>query len=249
MVLYRAIDTQAIQSQWEGMLLVTYRKTIWVGASYRQDYGLTGFIGMALSSFRAGYAYEHPTSNISKAASASHEIYLGARLGKRDRNEEYLAKRKAKDSLGRIARDKKILTEHLSDSVREVAEAVPEKIIEKVTAKNPPPKDSVVAVMPTEEIKPPPVEKIVPEKEPEEGKMEGYYVVFGAYRKSENAEKQMDYLRQQGLAPQMIYGTEKEYYYVYTFRSSNKETALIELRKVLKDRPFSGAWIFNPKID
>lgn len=256
MVLYRAIDTQAIQAQWEGLLIVTYRKAIWVGASFRQGYGLTGFIGVALSSFRAGYAYEHPTSSISKAASASHEIYLGARLGKRDRNEEYLSQRKGKDSLNRITRDQKALEQKKTDSLKEVAATikpvVTEKIPEKVPEKFPPVVTvAPVVVTPKEDVKQPTVEQkpLVEEKEPEEGKMEGFYVVFGAYRSAENANKQMAYLRKQGLSPQMIYTTEKEYYYVYTFRSSNKETALIELRKVLKERPFSGAWIFNPKID
>lgn len=247
MVLYRAIDTQQIQSQWEGILLVTYKKMIWVGASFRQGYGLTGFIGVALSSFKAGYAYEHPTSSISKAASASHEIYLGARLGKRDRNEEYLAERTVKDSLARISSEQKALEAHKADSLKEVA-----AITKNAPEKNPPvvPGDVPVSVTPKEEIKQPVIETpLVEEKEPQEGKMEGFYVVFGAYRKSENAERQMQYLKKEGLAPQMIYGTEKEYYYVYTFRSSNKETALVELRKVLKERPFSGAWIFNPKTD
>jgi len=248
-LLYRAIDNQPDQTQWEAMLIATYRKMIWIGASYRDGYGLTGFIGVALSSFRLGYAYEHPTSSINKASSASHEIYFGARLGKRNRYEEYLEKKKAKDSLSVVAKDQKQLKEHKEDSIKEVVEVAKEVPPEKVPEKIPPVVAPVVVDTPKEEIKQPVVEvkSVVEEKEKEPEKMTGYYVVFGAYRKPENADKQMAYLRRQGFAPQMSYGAERDFYYVYTFRASDKETALIELRKVLKDRPFSGAWIFNPK--
>ncbi len=243
MFLYRAIDTQPDQSQWEAMLITTYRKMIWVGTSYRDGYGITGFIGVALSSFRVGYAYEHPTTSINKAASASHEMYLGARLGKRNRNEAYLSEKKEKDSLKVMAKDQKRLEQHKHDSLKEVIEVAREAPAEKV----PPVVVPLAIETPKEEIKQPVVEEkpVVKENEPE--KMEGYYVVFGAYRKEENANKQMAYLRRQGLSPQIIYGAEREFHYVYTFRASDKETALIELRKVLKERPFSGAWIFNPK--
>jgi len=246
-ILFRAIDTQAIQSQLEGMVVVTYKKAIWVGTSFRQGYGLTGFIGMALSSFRAGYAYEHPTSSISKAANASHEIYLGARLGRRDRNEEYLNERKSMDSLARLARGENALKQHKADSLREVALGERKGVNAKDSLLVPVVPGTVAN--PQEEIKQPVKEKPLVEKEPEEGKMEGYYVVFGAYQKSENAIKQMESLKKAGLAPLMIYNPERDYYYVYTFRSSNKEIALAELRKVLSEKPFSGAWLFNPKIE
>lgn len=108
LVIYRALDNR--QDQWEGMVMATYKGFIWVGASYREGYGLTGIVGFRLKgNYRVSYAYEYPTTEIGDASGGSHEFYLGARLGKRDREEEFALENMKQDSLAQVAKTKKEL--------------------------------------------------------------------------------------------------------------------------------------------
>jgi cell division protein FtsN len=239
------------------MLLATYRNFIWVGASYRDGYGLTGLIGVRLKGmFKAGYAYEHPTSDIAKASSGSHEIYLGARLGSRDREEEYALKSAEKDSLAQVAALNKPAEEPIIEVEEQPEiETAPETetpIAAEVTTNEPP-----VTVTPEEEDKP---EEIIPDQRPEEVDPEeivteteekkevvltSYYVVLGAYHSQDNAIKQMQILRNSGLSPEMMHIAEKDYYYVFTFKTDNREAALEEYKKERAKNTFPDVWIYR----
>ncbi len=107
-LIYRALDN--VQYQLEGMVTATFRNAVWIGASYRDGYGVTGFIGFKMKNIlRAGYAYEKPVGNsLSSAASASHEFYAGSRFGKRDREAEYFAQKKTKDSLAQVVAEEPV---------------------------------------------------------------------------------------------------------------------------------------------
>lgn len=255
-VIYRALDSQ--QDQWEGMLLATYRNFIWVGASYRDGYGLTGLIGVKLKGiFKGGYAYEHPTSDISKASGGSHEIYLGARLGSRDREEEYAVQQAEKDSLAQVATLNKPVEEPIVDDKKQPEiETAPETqteapVVTEVTTEEP-------TVAPMEENKPientpeQSPEEVVTEKvveskpeEKEEVLLTSYYVVLGAYHSQDNAMKQMQILRNKGMTPEMMHIAEKNFYYVFTFKTDNREAALEEYRKEREKNDFPDVWIYR----
>lgn len=236
-ILYRALDNQ--QDQWEGMVIATYRSFLWVGASYRDGYGITGFIGVKLKGLlKVGYAYEYPTTNIGQATNGSHEIYLGTRLGKRDREEEFVLNKKKSDSLTQVAQLNKELEkekENVADVKKPIIEEAPKEIIlAPIVVETP--------VVIAKEEKP-----IVEEKQAEVTKQEvpaAYYVVLGAYRNQQNALKQMRDLRERSLFPQMLYNLEKNYYYVYLFKTNNREDALTELVKERERNRFSGVWIY-----
>lgn len=235
-VIYRALDNQ--QDQWEGMLLATYRGFLWVGASYRDGYGITGLIGVRLkNNYKVGYAYEHPTSSISKASNGSHEIYLGARFGKRDREEEYVLEKKKKDSLAQVAAAKK----ELEAKEKQVAE---EKVEEK----------PIVTEEPTVIVAAPIVAATIPAKEEEpvtkesEEEPANYYVVLGAYRNQKNALNQMKVLQDRSMLPEMLYVIDKKYYYIYTFKSNDRKSALEELSKERAKNRFPDVWIYRAPI-
>lgn len=240
-VIYRALDTQ--QDQWEGMLIATYKSFLWVGASYRDGYGITGFIGVKLKGlYRVGYAYEHPTSSISKASSGSHEIYFGARLGKHDREEQYVLDKKKSDSLAQVA----LANKELEDEKKKQEQAAAEKpAVQEELA----PAIVVAPVVIAQEPTPQKVEEkqavIIAEEKPKEEIQTSYYVVLGAYRNQENALKHMRDLRERSLLPQMLYVLEKNYYYVYTFKTANHESALAELIKERERNRYPGVWLYK----
>ena len=260
--LFRSLDNPAVQSQWEAMVVATYRKMLWVGASYRDGYGITGFLGIGLNSFRVGYAYEHPTASITSAAGGSHEIYLGTRIGKRNRDEEYLSEKNNKDSLKEAEASRKARTDSLKaqkpvvkepevkpkepEIVTKEPEVIPKEVPPVVTEKEP----AIITPPPVEEKKPVIEEKKpVVEEPPKKAEMEGYFVVFGAYRNPENAMHMMANMKIEGLKPQMIYGAKKQYYYVYTFQSMNRKECVAELARVKSKFRFRGMWIMDAKKD
>ena len=241
-VLYRALDNQ--QSQWEGMLVTTYRNFLWLGASYRDGFGITGLIGVRLKGlFRVGYAYEHPTGSISNASNGSHEIYMGARLGKRNREEEMFAEQKKKDSVDQLASvPKEVIVQPITEKRDSLIIAPIQEPTKKDTTSISIIKENDAPVVAIPEVLP-----VI--AEPKETELRGYYVVLGAFRNKENALREIEILLADGFASQIIYFAKHDYYYVYTFNSSDKDTANVELKKILQKKQFSDAWVFDPAND
>lgn len=252
-VIYRALDSR--QDQWEGMLMATYKGFLWVGASYRDGYGITGLIGVKLKGhFKIGYAYEHPTSSIAKASNGSHELYLGARIGKRDREEEFVLNKKTRDSTAQVAQLEKaqkvqeqnnkpapVIAENQKEEVK-VKEEPKAIVVEPVVAKEP----VIIAKKEEPVIEKPIAEKTVveqPKEEPAE-----FYIVLGAFKNQQNALKLIREMKDRGLLPQMFYQLEKNYYYVYLFKSNNREAALAELIKERERNRFPDVWIYKAPI-
>lgn len=64
----------------EATMRATYNKFISFGLGYRWKDAVSIMIGAEFKNFFLGYAYDYPTSAISKASSGSHEIVAGYRL-------------------------------------------------------------------------------------------------------------------------------------------------------------------------
>lgn len=258
LIIYRALDSK--QDQWEGMVMTTYRNFIWIGASYRDGYGLTGMIGVKLKGmFRAGYAYEHPTSDISKVSGGSHEVYLGARLGSRDREEEYAQRLAEKDSIDQIAstadpKTSKDPDEKEADPPQVTIPDVPSDnaISEVITdeKQSDAATDSVRKISTEQEITTQPATEVQPngQQDVEEAVVPAtYYVVLGAFESRENALKQMNALQNRGRSPEMMHITERNYYYVFTFKSDDRNAALAEYNDEKAKGTFPDVWIY--KVD
>jgi type IX secretion system PorP/SprF family membrane protein len=238
-VIYRANDKQ--QTQWEGMVLATYKNFIWLGASYRQDYGVTGLIGLRLKGrVKVGFAYEYPTSALGNASTGTQEFYLGARLGNRDREEEYVIEKKQKDSLAQVAAaQKQIQTETQTQKAPETVEPAaikPIVVAPVIIAQEP--------AITQEEVKP--AVEVIPEEKKEEPAE--YYVVLAAYQNQQNAIQQLKALRNKSLFPDVLYIAEKNYYYVYLYKSDNKQDALDELSRERQKNRFQGVWLYKAPI-
>ncbi len=75
---------QGIDAQYEALASLKLAKTGWIGAAYRQDYGVFAFLGFDIKEkLKVGYAYEFATDQTDKMGYGSHEIQLSLRLGKK----------------------------------------------------------------------------------------------------------------------------------------------------------------------
>lgn len=238
-ILYRALDNK--QTQWEGMVLATYKGFLWAGVSYRDGYGITGLLGVKLkTNYKLGYAYEHPTSGLERAANGSHELYFGMRVGKRDREAEYLADKKKSDSVKQVAQ-----AERLAKKQEKAAAAL---ALKQEAEKQP-------AINNTEPVKEPEKPIVAPmavdtasTKTPEPPA--DYYVVLGSYHVQENALKQMRELQNQGLMPEVLYNLANNTYYVYLFKTTNSQEAHEELTRERNRNRYQGVWLHRvPKPD
>jgi type IX secretion system PorP/SprF family membrane protein len=256
-VIYRSIDRA--QDQWEGLLHISIKDVIWVGGSYRDGYGLTGFIGLNIKSLlRIGYAYERPTGDISSVAGNTHEIYLGARLGHRNREDEIFAQKEHDDSLKAVVQanklkadtttHKKIYTEEGKKQANDIAKTQNEQ--PSTITQNTPPATTTPDKTPPVQTEAAPVEKQVEQPAQQEEAIAeehapGHYLVLGVYQHPENARKQLSTLRKKGLTPSILYQADKNYYYVYTYYSLNRQEVIDEWRRVRQQNQYFGAWIYT----
>ena len=214
MAIYRALDNK--QDQWEGVLITNIRELFWVGASYRTNYGLIGMIGVNLKGLlRVGYSYEHSTGDIGQVSNGSHEIYLGARFGKTNREETILAEQNKIDTV--VAETRVAL-----DTAQQ------EKVIAETVKDQP-----EILVAPT----------VIQEDKKEI--VVTYYVIMGVFMYQEHAELKSDQLRNGGLKTDIFFEESKKLYYLHTFSSLNRDEAISELTKIRQQPKYSDAWLYK----
>ncbi|MGI9544309.1 MAG: PorP/SprF family type IX secretion system membrane protein [Cyclobacteriaceae bacterium] len=81
-LIYRVTET--LPEQLEALGVVYIKDLVWVGGSYRQDYGVTGLFGFKIKDFLSvGYAYELATSQVDGIPDGTHEFQLSINLGKK----------------------------------------------------------------------------------------------------------------------------------------------------------------------
>lgn len=72
------------QSQFEVIGLIHLMDVFWIGASYRQDYGTTGFVGLNVKdNFKFGYAYEFFNEQQDNFSNGTHDIQLALVFGEK----------------------------------------------------------------------------------------------------------------------------------------------------------------------
>lgn len=76
-----------VPSQLEVATILHLQNLVWFGASYKQDFGISGMAGYKFSPTVAlGYAYTIKNTGLNELASPSHEVQLGFLFGTRHRN-------------------------------------------------------------------------------------------------------------------------------------------------------------------
>jgi hypothetical protein len=72
---------QAGNSQAEAMLKLNLSQNFWLGGGYRQSYGMSGAVGLAISKFLLSYSYEPGNQPEPAFSQGTHEIQIGLKLG------------------------------------------------------------------------------------------------------------------------------------------------------------------------
>lgn len=82
MAVYRAYNRSP--AQWECTALLHIKNLIWMGATWRQDYGWAGLAGFHIGDLMTlGYSYEPAVKMVSGFADATHELQFNLRIGKK----------------------------------------------------------------------------------------------------------------------------------------------------------------------
>ena len=74
---------KAGNSQAEAMVKLNLSQHFWLGAAYRQSYGMSGSAGISLGKFLLSYSYEPGNQPEPAFSQGSHEVQLGLKLGSR----------------------------------------------------------------------------------------------------------------------------------------------------------------------
>lgn len=231
--------------------------------------GINGFIGINLKRLlRIGYSYQHPTSAFKDVAGGSHEVYLGYRVGKNNREEVFEAKQAQKDSVVLAGKEQKPTS--LQPEELKPEETKPEEKTAPIVTNEKPRKampnleviepETKPAETPnpaiTQEKDPQPVLKEKVEEPKAELKKEEpkkterlrgtfYHIVVGAYKVDENATKQVEKLRSMGISAEQVFDASKGYHYVTLYSSKDKDQAVTRLIKIKMDPRFSEVWILK----
>ncbi|MDN5202486.1 PorP/SprF family type IX secretion system membrane protein [Fulvivirgaceae bacterium BMA10] len=70
-------------NQFEALAKLNLGEQFWLGASYRQNYGVVGNVGFTYNGFALAYAYEPASKLVAGPLDGSHEVQLSLRFGKR----------------------------------------------------------------------------------------------------------------------------------------------------------------------
>jgi type IX secretion system PorP/SprF family membrane protein len=266
-VVYRM--NKGLPGQFEVAALYHYQHLGWVGVSYKQEYGMSGLLGLKLNKiFALGYSYSLPSSGENSIGRASHEIHIAYLFGK-TRKEV-------------VQTYSFVNTEIIHKKGKE-----PQLVVKKDTKPTPPkPQPKPVETKPTPTPTPPPApapvldaqhheeqEKISRLELHDDNPMEthdethhphaerhefvkrgghseemnlGHYVIAGVFRSEENAKKYSDGLAKMGF-PDIDYGylTEKNLWYVHINGADDINEARQMRDQFRKLRVFRDAWLLT----
>jgi len=258
---YRSFEGYGTQFEAGGIFHVKH--LLWVGGSYRQDFGIIGLLGVKIKdAFSIGYGYEMPTTKANGINKTSHEIQLNLAFGKKKdrakKHSTFLASRKPVKPKKKKKAPPPVVEEPVEEPV-EVVGPLPEQIQDALDSLNQ--GDNKVRVITDGEVwddtpEEPVVVETTPEPVPEYIKPaaitkrgnhpfemdEGHYIVVGAYGVAENAIRMNDKLLSQGYDSDFGFNSEKNIFYVFIQSEDSAEAARSKRDDVRKNPAFSKAW-------
>ena len=260
---YRSFE--GYSSQYEAGGIFHLKHLLWVGGSYRQDFGIIGILGVKLkSAFSVSYAYEMPTEKVNGINKMSHEIHLILAFGKKnDRAKShatFLASQKPKKQKKKNKEPKIALVVEDTVSIEEPVPADTASVVTLVDSLNqggnkipliisnePPARTNVstdaindnVLSIGNEDLKPAAVTK--KGNHPFEIN-QGHYVVVGTYGVVSNAVRVNDKLLTKGDDSDFGYSSDKKLFYVFLKTENSAKGARAQSDELRKMQEFSKAW-------
>ncbi len=207
----------------EGGSLFRYDELLYLGGSYRQDYGASILSGLQIKKLSVGYAYEVASQLVNSLGQGSHEIQLSFRFGKvlsEEKKAPKIKQPKVEEEIKAPAQDELVKESDVPQINRDEEftrlEEVPgHTFYYKGIAQN--------------EL---PV---------------GFYIIAGAYKTAERAQKRTAELSKQSLFAAHAYNSESQLHYVYVYRSDRLEKTSIARDNYRKKASLEDAWLLEIK--
>jgi type IX secretion system PorP/SprF family membrane protein len=213
-LLYRVTET--LPDQWEALAVLHLKDLVWIGGSYRQEYGATALMGINVKDkLSIGYAYEFANTLVEGVPDGTHEVQLKINLGK---SKEFTRKVKVPETGNRDAR-------FYSDTdVSDFMEAAPQEYHNEI----PSPQPAVSLDLDTyyhDEMAP------------------GHYVVIESYQSFQEAyDSWSGIVKDFGHQASFGYSSRDDSYYVFLFNSEDQQAAEMELGKARMLELFEDAY-------
>ncbi len=81
-VMVKYLPGTSVPAQFDINVKAQYRDLLWLGASYRVDYGYAGMLGMNVgNTFNIGYSYDLTTTHLNTVSRGTHELIVGVLIG------------------------------------------------------------------------------------------------------------------------------------------------------------------------
>lgn len=255
MVTYRTYENTP--SQFEGLAALRIDNIVWVGGSYRQDYGASAFAGFNIKDkLKLGYAYEFAADQVNALGDGTHEIQLVVRLGKKKAGKSQ-AKTKTPLQQPLAVADTASVADLPNEDVakQEESESVSRHGQSAASAETGQHKQVVKPSEPAASIPPALVIPVPSYEEKQEavkslsgnGLPPGHYVVVGAFRSVENAKRYARHLKRSDYPADVAYHPGRQYYIVHM-----NHAATIEEARQLRDKyrqmsrySFRDTWILS----
>ena len=262
-----------LPSQFEAAAIVHLQHVVWIGASYKQQFGISGLLGFKIQNlFAVGFSYSIQNAGANQLAAPSYEIQLGFLAGKKRKEvlaysfvdthkekapkktaAELAAERKKQQQIKdqKLAEDKKN-KEALLAAKKQKADSLREEARKKDQA------DSLArvqkAISDQQHLAQNPNDTLVhhadrhefvKREENSEDLAEGNYVVVGVFQSRANAESFVNGLKRMSFGAKYGFLTEKAYWYVYLFQSDDINAVRAERDKNRGLILFKDAWLLT----
>ena len=249
-----------LDAQFEALGVFKVDKLLWIGGSYRQDYGAAAFLGLSIKDkLKVGYAYEFATDQSDKLGNGSHEAQIVFRIGKTQHSRPQIAETTSPEEAVAHANELKEQLKKEEEQAKEQEQPKEEVPVDEIPKEEPAqdqnivtnepvqPTTPVVTTPPTSVINEPVVEKPVQNQDPTrdareqpvqpvtnlEGKglAPGHYVVVGAFASVVNAKNYASTLKRSGYPANVAYHPDKGYYIVHMINAPTLDEA-----KTMRDK-------------
>lgn len=262
-IVYRDYGTSF--DQLELLAVLDIRDKVWLGGSYKTDYGFSAFAGLNfMDKFSLGYAYEIASSQVNSFSDGTHEFVFGIRIGKK-KEQDYRREKDKEEIKEEIKEEQPDLRKEPGEVEEPIKIQEPEKDPEMAPEKDPVETPETGENISTEEAPDPEADETgdtaPEEKSADDGERyetvqpgdhpyeldRGHYVIVGAFRVQENARKHIQQLIYKGFNSRYGFSSAKGLYYVYvtrTFEMNEAKRVRNNVRKI-NIYQFEDAWILT----
>ncbi|MFC2124788.1 PorP/SprF family type IX secretion system membrane protein [Bacteroidota bacterium] len=260
---------KGIPSQLEAAGILHIKYNLWAGASYRQDFGISGLVGFKIGgSFSIGYSYTIPSESMSLGI-ATHEFQLGLLLRRNkedvqaisfiDNERSYWGVEAedadsffAQDSGSDVSPDDAVFDFEIDESDDNQTDASGQDQDESQITRQPRFNMETVTILEDHELSESDENQIINSGEryelirPGNHLMElqyGYYIIVNTFEVFEDLKTYRDGINESGSHIKYGFGSQTNTWYAYTVRNETSVGFLDELNNARQDPRFSDVWI------